>query len=336
MDTQKSRISSPRRAAGMAALALGLTVALSACASRDETGLNDPYEGINREIFAFNDALDQNVVRPVAVAYRDTVPDPLRNRVTNVLRNMQQPVIFINELLQGDFNGAEIAFTRFFLNSTIGLAGLHDVAGMDKRLTYREEDFGQTLAVWGVEEGPYLMLPFLGPSSPRDLAGTIVDSAGDPVTIATGYVGDISAFGPSRTAGEVIDMRSRTAEFTDELRESSIDYYAAIRSLYRQNREAAIRDGETTTEVEIPEYDFEEESGAASPGGETPEDASAVGAAGDQVGEARPPEPLDAARADEAIATGADDANLGSPDMVVVPRDASPVMEWMRETGIVR
>ena len=258
MSTQKARMPLAYRTTKVAALALGLSVTLAACAAQDERGFNDPYENVNRQVFAFNDALDRNVVSPVAGAYRDNVPDPLRDRVQNVLRNMRQPVIFINELLQGDFNGAEIAFTRFFLNSTIGLAGLHDVAGMDKRLAYRDEDFGQTLAVWGVEEGPYLVLPFLGPSSPRDLAGTVVDSAGDPVTVATGYVGDITYFGISRTGGDLIDSRSRTLEVTDELRESSIDYYATVRSLYRQNREAAINDGEVEPTIEIPEFEPEE------------------------------------------------------------------------------
>jgi phospholipid-binding lipoprotein MlaA len=341
VSTQELCLSLPQRAVRIAALALGLAVVLSACSARDERGLNDPYENINRQIFAFNDALDQNVVSPVARTYRDYVPDPFRSRVQNVLRNMQQPVIFVNELLQGDFNGAEIAFTRFFLNSTIGLAGLHDVAGMDKRLTYREEDFGQTLAVWGFEEGPYLVIPFLGPSNPRDFAGTVVDSAGDPVTIATGYIGDVSFFGLSRTGGELIDSRSRTLEFTDELRESSIDYYATIRSLFRQNREAEIRDGEAATEVDIPEYDFEEPAapGGAGPGASAPEDAGAEeqSDAGSAAAGAQQTSRADPASSREHPVASADDgASVPDIELVDVPRDASPAMQWMRETGLLR
>ena len=351
MSTQKARMLPANKTTKIAALALGLTVALSACASRDERGLNDPYEGINREVFAFNDTLDRNVVTPVAVAYRDTVPDPVRDRVQNVLRNMRQPIIFVNELLQGDLNGAEIAFTRFFLNSTIGLAGLHDVAGMDKRLAYREEDFGQTLAVWGVDEGPYLVVPFLGPSNPRDLSGTVVDSFGDPVTIATSYVGDLDFFGIARTGSDVIDSRSRTVEITDELRESSIDYYATIRSLYRQNRAAEISDGAVTPEVDIPEFDLEDD--AAPP---VSENAAPVAPAG--ATQTSAVEPRDAAVAptretalrpatgdhaiggeaidSEAIAVGEDRVTSEDVDLVGVSRDSSSLMDWMREAGLLR
>jgi phospholipid-binding lipoprotein MlaA len=236
-----------------------LALAVASCASQRGDVANDPYEPINRRIFAFNDALDRYAVRPVAVAYRDTVPDPLRDRVTNVLRNLNTPVILINELLQGDVEGAEVAAARLFINSTIGLGGLHDVAGMDKRLAYREEDFGQTLAVWGVDSGPYLVIPFLGPSNPRDFTGRMVDSFGDPVRIALGPVADVDAFGPSRLGGTIIDSRSRTVDITDEIRRSSVDFYAAIRSLYQQSREAAIADGAVEPDIEIPVYDLPEE-----------------------------------------------------------------------------
>ena len=346
MSTQKTRMLPAYKTTRIAALALGLTVALSACAARDERGLNDPYEGINREVFAFNDTLDRNVVTPVAVAYRDTVPDPVRDRVQNVLRNMRQPIIFVNELLQGDLNGAEIAFTRFFLNSTIGLAGLHDVAGMDKRLAYREEDFGQTLAVWGVDEGPYLVVPFLGPSNPRDLSGSVVDSFGDPVTVATSYVGNLDFFGIARTGSDVIDSRSRTVEITDELRESSIDYYATIRSLYRQNRAAEISDGAVTPEVNIPEYEIEEDptppvseiSGPATPAVAT--QTSAVEPPGAATTPTRETASLPTDGGDaidsETIAVDEDRVISEDIDLVEVPRRSSSFMDWMRESGLLR
>lgn len=257
---------------------LALTVA--SCASQRGDVANDPYEPINRPIFAFNDALDRYAVRPVAVAYRDTVPDPIRDRVTNALRNLNTPVILINELLQGDFEGAEVAAARLFINSTLGLGGLHDIAGMDKRLAYREEDFGQTLAIWGVDSGPYLVIPFLGPSNPRDFTGRMVDSFGDPVRIALGPVADVDLFAPSRVGGTVLDSRARTVDITDEIRRSSVDYYAAIRSLYQQSREAAIADGEVETEVEIPVYDLpEQEEEQAPPPSEIPPGAGISDAA---------------------------------------------------------
>ena len=325
------------RTTKIVALAMGLSVVLSACAARDERGLNDPYEGINRQVFAVNDTLDRNVVTPVAVAYRDTVPDPIRDRVQNVLRNMRQPIIFINEVLQGDLNGAEIAFTRFFINSTIGLAGLHDVAAMDKRLAYREEDFGQTLAVWGVEEGPYLVIPFIGPSNPRDLTGTVVDSFGDPVTVATSYVGDVDFFGIARTGSDVIDSRSRTVEITDELRESSIDYYATIRSLYRQNRAAEISDGEVTPEVEIPDFESEEtppvseRSEPATPAGDRP--AAAVAPVNEtETGDVASL----STTAPDTIDAGRDRVTSEDVELVGVSRDSSSFMRWMRESGLLR
>ena len=233
---------------------------LAGCASGDDP-FNDPYENVNREIFAFNDALDRNILAPIARAYRDTLPPFVRQGVTNGLNHLNTPVVFINEVLQGDLRGAEVAANRFWINSVVGLGGLIDIAGMDPRLAYRSEDFGQTLAVWGLDEGPYLVVPFLGPSNPRDLSGRVVDELIDPIAWAIRLETDWDAFGPSVFAATVVSQRAQVLDALDEVRASSLDYYAAIRQLYRQNRESEISDGAEVAPIDIPNYDLLDESG---------------------------------------------------------------------------
>ena len=237
---------------------IAATAVLAGCATSDNE-FNDPYESVNRDIFAFNQTVDDNVLEPVAEAYRDVVPDPLRANVRNLLRHFNTPWIFINEVLQGDWEGAEVAASRFFINTIAGLGGLNDVAGGDPELAYRSEDFGQTLAVWGVDSGPYLVLPLLGPSSPRDVGGLVVDSVADPVGLAFGVGADISAFGYSRAGATLLDQRSAVLDTLNEVERSALDYYAAIRSLYQQNRAAEINDGGEAEEFDIPDYDLEED-----------------------------------------------------------------------------
>jgi phospholipid-binding lipoprotein MlaA len=268
---------------------------MGACATgevAENGGVYDPFEPVNRVVLDANLVVDDYVAKPAAEAY-SYVPAPIRDRIRNVLRNMEQPIIFANEMLQGDWEGAEVAVSRFFINSTIGLAGLHDVAAMDKRLAYREEDFGQTLAVWGVGEGPYLMLPLLGPSNARDLTGFVVDNVGDPIRWATGpTIGDVEAFSPARTGATFIDRRERALGRIEEIRESSIDFYATLRSLYQQRRESAIADGarEQQPDIDIPEYDFSEPDGGAGESSERPAPVESPGSSGDQLSEipARP------------------------------------------------
>ena len=246
-------VSVPKIARALTACSLFV---IAGCATGEDP-FNDPYESINREIFAFNDVVDRNVLVPVARAYRDTVPDPLRQAVTNGLRNLNTPVVFLNEVMQGDFRGAEVAFTRLWINSGLGLGGLIDIAGMDPRLAYRSEDFGQTLAVWGVESGPYLVLPLLGPSNPRDLGGIVVDQLIDPVGWVVRIETDWAAFGPARFGATLVDRRAAVLDVLDEVRATSLDYYATIRSLSRQSREAEIRDNAEIAPVDIPNYDLE-------------------------------------------------------------------------------
>ncbi len=233
-------------------LGLALAVSLAGCATAptdpvereiyDEA--NDPAQPLNEVIFEFNLALDKVVLRPVAKAYEFLLPDLVRNGIRNFIRNLKTPVILANDLMQGEPERAGDTLGRFLTNSLWGL-GLFDVAS-EAGIPYHEEDFGQTLAVWGVEEGPYLMLPFLGPSSGRDLAGFIVDAGLDPLRW-WGYNSDRTIIEYNtfiRAGAEVIDARSRNYRQLEDLEENSLDFYATVRSLYRQQRTNMILNGQ--------------------------------------------------------------------------------------------
>lgn len=207
---------------------------------------NDPLEEFNRAMFGIHNAVDKVVLVPVARTYRFIVPEPGRQGVRNFLRNLNSPVIFANDIFQGEVDRAGTTLVRFGINSTLGVAGLFDPA-TEMGFERHTEDFGQTLAVHGVSEGPYLFLPLFGPSPPRDLVGRGVDRALDPITWVGGE--DFQYFKYGRTAINVIDLRARNLESLEEIERTSIDYYAAVRSVYRQSREGAIRNGE---------YDFDD------------------------------------------------------------------------------
>jgi phospholipid-binding lipoprotein MlaA len=219
---------------------------------------NDPFEGSNRFFFGVNQVLDELLLRPVSVVYRAVLPDFARNGVRNFLNNLNSPVIFANDVLQGEGDRAGDTLIRFGVNSTIGVGGLVDVA-KDLGHPYHDEDFGQTLAVWGVEDGPYFYFPVMGPSSARDFTGFVVDRGFDPLT----YVnwGDDDWVPVARTALNVIDLRSRNIETLDDIERSSVDYYASIRSLYRQSRADSIRNGAPSQDLP----DFESGGGITSP-----------------------------------------------------------------------
>ncbi|MGF1608583.1 MAG: VacJ family lipoprotein [Kiloniellales bacterium] len=198
----------------------------------------DPLEGVNRFIFAFNDMLDTVVFQPLAATYRFLLPDGVRDSVRNFLRNLNTPVILANDVMQGDMRRAEETLARFMLNTIIGVGGLFDVAAASG-YDYHDEDFGQTLGVYGVGGYPYLVLPVFGPSTARDTVGMLVDSFLDPL----GYVVDDEIqFGRRLVAG--VDFRARNIENIEELKRDSIDYYARIRSIYLQMRVDAINNGE--------------------------------------------------------------------------------------------
>jgi phospholipid-binding lipoprotein MlaA len=233
-------------------LSLVAALILSGCAGQSNTSpvdsaaeqedFNDPLEDTNRKIFDFNQVVDRNVLVPVAKAYRTVLPDPVRDSLRDFLRNLREPLIFANDALQGQFERAGQTFARFTLNSTLGVGGLIDVAGRWGELPYHEDDLGLTFGVWGIPEGPYLVIPVLGPSTPRDLSGQVAEGFGDPFNrLVTGnpYTLYWIPFVRGGVAG--IDQRSRYIETLADIERTSLDYYATIRSLYRQRRAALIR-----------------------------------------------------------------------------------------------
>lgn len=163
---------------------------------------------------------------------------------------MRTPVIFFNDVLQGELERAWITLLRFLINSTIGLAGLHDQAAV-WGFEYHNEDFGQTLAVWGVPGGPYVMLPILGPSNPRDTVGLVVDFLVDPLNLWLTNT-DREPFIFARTGLRAIDARARNYDSLEDLEKSSLDFYAAVRSLYRQRRADEISNGKASANMPAP------------------------------------------------------------------------------------
>jgi phospholipid-binding lipoprotein MlaA len=207
----------------------------------DEEDFHDPFEDTNRKIFDFNQVVDRHVLVPVAKAYRASLPEPVRNSVRDFLNNLQEPLIFANDTLQGDFRRAKDTVVRFVLNSTIGMGGIVDVAGR-WGIPYHEQDLGVTLGVWGVPAGPYLVVPVLGPSDPRDLGAEVAQSFGDPWNrLVTGNPFTLYWIPFVRGGVDGIDQRARYLDALADIERTSLDYYATIRSLYRQRRAALIR-----------------------------------------------------------------------------------------------
>jgi phospholipid-binding lipoprotein MlaA len=203
-----------------------------------EEDFHDPFENANRAIFDFNEKVDHHVLVPVAKTYRTVLPGPVRDSIRDFLNNLNAPLIFVNDTLQGNFALAKDTFARFVIDSTIGMAGFVDVAGR-WGIPYHEQDLGVTFGVWGIAEGPYLVIPILGPSDPRDLGGQVAQGFGDPWNrLAANNNLLWVVFLRGGVAG--IDQRSRLIETLADIERTSLDYYATIRSLYRQRREALI------------------------------------------------------------------------------------------------
>ena len=203
--------------------------------------LNDPMELANRGIFSFNQALDKIIIKPVTRIYRTIAPSPIREAIRRFLQNLRTPVILANDLLQGAGGRASNTIVRFFINSTWGLLGFMDPAS-NMGFEQHDEDFGQTLAVWGIGEGPYLMLPLLGPSNPRDLVGKVVDYFVDPINWWATTT-DNNEVPIVRTIVSGIDTRDHLWDALEDIEKNSIDRYASFRSLYRQRRNDDIRNG---------------------------------------------------------------------------------------------
>lgn len=210
--------------------------------SMDEGEVYDPWEPFNRKVYRFNEALDKYMLQPTARGYRKVVPAWGRERVHLFLRNLSEPLTFVNAVLQVDSDRAITSFWRFAINSTWGVGGMFDIAGQEG-LVYRDEDFGQTLGRYGVGPGPYLMLPILGPSNPRDALGKGVDVFTDPFNL---ILDDEQAILWARYGVNLVDTREQLLDITDEVELNSFDPYAAYRSIYMQNRASKIRNGESS------------------------------------------------------------------------------------------
>lgn len=220
------------------------------------TEINDPIEPVNRAVFKFNDVLDMVLIEPAAKVYKAVLPDFVRDGLRNFVRNLDSPVIAANQLLQGKVGAAGKTTARFAINTTAGVAGLVDVASA-QGLNFEDADFGQTMGVWGVGQGCYLVLPVVGPSSARDGLGMLADSYASPVRIIS-HNTDNDWFYYSDVAIGALDTRSRLINAVDDLRKNSLDYYAAVRSAYAQKRAAAVN-GETSAPLgganaAIPDY----------------------------------------------------------------------------------
>lgn len=236
----------------------------NALPAEDHTDDHDPWEGFNRAMFGVHRAVDNAVLEPVARGYRAITPRPVRSGVSNFLRNLRGPVILANDVLQGEFKRAGTTAGRFAINSTIGVAGIFDPAtsmGLDRH----DEDFGQTLAVWGVPSGPYLFVPLLGPTTIRDGGGRIVDVALDPITWSD--FDGIDTFRISRTVVGAISTREALLDDIDAIEAQGGDLYITYRSAFEVAREAAIQNGRGDVQ-EMPEFDdIEETQETPSPGG---------------------------------------------------------------------
>ncbi len=225
-----------------------------------EADSNDPFEPFNRAMYTFNDKFDRYLLKPVARGYRAVMPRPVRRGVSNFFYNLREPMYLVNNALQGKFGNAAASLGRFLTNTTFGVFGLFDVAthwGLERR----DEDFGQTLAVWGFKEGPYLVLPFFGPSNVRD---------------GVGLYGDVQLYPPAHVhddgarwtlyATEAVDTRARLLEAGDILEQAAgQDPYVFVREAYRQRRRSLIRDGGAAEPAPLDPEIFEEERAPPAP-----------------------------------------------------------------------
>ena len=226
-----------QKLSGLLRGALLVLVMLSAPGAALAEPTPDPLQPFNRAMFTFNDAVDRVVFRPLAVGYRAVLPQRVRNGVNNFFNNLRAPTTLLNDILQGKPNRAQETINRFLVNSTIGLLGFVDIA---TRLGFPEhqEDYGQTLAVWGVPAGPYIVLPLLGPSTLRDAVGKVPEFyIADPL-----WEPDDTAVTIARFGVRAVDIRSRLLDL-DRVIKMQVDPYLFFRETYLQNRQRAILDG---------------------------------------------------------------------------------------------
>lgn len=247
-----------------ALLAVSMLLLVSACADAPKDpaaraefeATNDPFEPTNRVIFDVNDFLDRLLFRPIAELYRVTFPPGIRDRLAHVLSNFKEPVVFANNLLQGEFTSAGITLSRLVLNSTAGVAGIWDVS-TDWGLPQQNGDFGQTLNTWGVGSGPYLVLPLFGPSNVRDAIGLGADSVMQPwqYLAAMNGVGTENRLNGFYFLASGTVQREQNIEPLDALREGSVDFYAQMRSVYRQYRDKQLGNQSTAGMPKFDDYE---------------------------------------------------------------------------------
>ena len=224
------------------------------------TEINDCFEKVNRGIFAFNQVLDNIIFKPLAKGYR-IFPQPIRSGTSNVLSNLGNVITIPNNMLQGQFADAGVNSARFVINSTLGVAGIFDVAsyyGLQKR---DKEDYGQTLGVWGLSPGCYFVLPVMGPTTVRDSVGSLVNMVGGDAWYNVTVVNDTQYFSEadyyaSRLLNG-IDFRAKNLESFESLEKNSVDLYASVRSLYLQDRYRKVKNIDKTTET-LSDDDWEE------------------------------------------------------------------------------
>jgi phospholipid-binding lipoprotein MlaA len=231
------------------------TVTEIAATTNDED-INDPLEPANRVIFKFNEFLQDAFFRPIANFYNENFNPTVRQAISNFLDNLSAPVIFANDVLQGEFDRGMTTFGRAFINSTMGIFGIADVAG-EMGIERHDEDFGQTLGVYGVGEGFYLVLPIFGPSNPRDaIAKLLVDPYFD--LAGEWLINTKEDFAWTLDFARATDEYSSIVDELDQVKKTSVDYYAVIRSLYRQKRKAMISNGSVLELPPIPELGYDQ------------------------------------------------------------------------------
>lgn len=219
------------------AVVLAATLVVGACATGPNANPRDPLEPLNRGIYRFNDALDQAVLKPVATAYRDVTPSPVRTGVSNFFGNLRDVWSAVNAALQARPREAIDNLMRFGVNTVFGVGGLIDFA-TDLKIERTSLDFGQTLARWGVPTGPYLVLPFKGPSSVRDAAATVVDVGADPVRHAV----DDKATRNTLLVVRAVDDRSQLLGAGEVLEGAALDPYSFLRDAYLQRRQNPVEE----------------------------------------------------------------------------------------------
>lgn len=210
---------------------------LTGCATTSQNGVNDPFEGYNRAMYSFNDTLDSAIIKPVAQGYDAIVPTGISQGVSNFFSNLNEITVILNDLLQLKFGQAIDDAGRFALNTTVGFGGVFDVATLAGHKK-NNEDFGQTLGVWGVQPGPYLVLPIFGPRDVRDTVGLAADFYTYPVN----HLDDVRTRN-TLNATYIVDSRANMLNIKKVISEAALDEYSYVRNAYLQRRQNLVYDG---------------------------------------------------------------------------------------------